>query len=178
MTKPFNPSLIVKHLRQLLQQKIISPHDYAVADALLWRCRAPGREDAQISYDRLAKLAGVGRTKAVAAVGKLRRLGLLLWEKSRLRVAWSLGFASRQWRNIYRWLAPSTEVAARPTNQEQVKKKDCLQKETCGLPRPQWGRPVPHPPIRTVAEQLAILSAADPGCALLAITRLEAANRR
>jgi hypothetical protein len=149
MTKP-NPIAVAKYLGQLLGLKILTPHDYAVGMTLLWRCRPPGRVEAQVSFDRLAKLAGVGRTAAVAAVRKLRDLGILAREKTRLRVAWSLGIASRQWRNIYRWFLPAdTAVASPPTDQVQVRKKDAHQQE-------RWlGRPLL--PIRTVEEQLALL---------------------
>src|SRR6516165_2857418 len=93
---------VAKRSRKLLRKGLITPHQYAVADALLWSCRAPGRDEAQISCHRLARLAGVGRSTAVEAVKRLRDLGVLTWRKTRLRVAWSLGVASRQGRNIYR----------------------------------------------------------------------------
>jgi hypothetical protein len=124
----FDPAPLAKRLRTLLRKGLITPHHYAVADALLWCCRAPGRDEAQISYDRLATLAGVGRSTAVAAVKRLRALGVLTWRKTRLRVAWSLGVASRQWRNIYRLLAgPHTESSERPTGSVQASKKDGIE---------------------------------------------------
>jgi hypothetical protein len=127
---PFNPAPAASRLRKLLRKGLITPHQFAVADALLWSCRAPGRDEAQISYDRLAKLAGVGRSTAVEAVKRLRDLGVLSWRKTRLRVAWSLGVASRQWRNIYRLLAgPFTESSEQPTDRVQASKKGGLEKE-------------------------------------------------
>jgi hypothetical protein len=124
----FDPVPSAKRLRKLLRKALITPHQFAVADALLWSCRAPGRDEAQISYDRLAKLAGVGRSCAVAAIRRLRDLGVLSWRKTRLRVAWSLGIASRQWRNVYRLLSgPCTEFAEQPTDSVQGSKKDCIE---------------------------------------------------
>jgi DNA-binding IclR family transcriptional regulator len=135
MPSPFDPAPSAKRLRKLLRKHLITPHQYAVADALLWSCRAPGRDEAQISYDRLAELAGVGRSTAVEAVKALRRLGVLSWRKTRLRVAWSLGIASRQWRNIYRLLTgPCTEFAGQPTDSVQASKKDCIEAESAGRP--------------------------------------------
>jgi hypothetical protein len=122
---PFNPARTASRLRQLLRNGLITPHQYAVADALLWSARAPGRDEAQISYDRLAKLAGVGRSTAAEAVKRMRALGVLSWRKTRLRVAWSLGVASRQWRNIYRLLGgPHTESSRQSTDRVQASKQE------------------------------------------------------
>jgi len=120
----FDATTVAKRLRTLLRKGRITPHQYAVADALLWSCRAPGRDEAQISYHRLAKLAGVGRSTAVEAVRRLRSLGVLSWRQTRLRVAWALGVASRQWRNVYRLAAgPHTESSMQPVSRVQASKK-------------------------------------------------------
>jgi hypothetical protein len=125
----FDPAPAAKRLRTLLRKGLITPHQYAVADCLLWSCRAPGRDEAQISYHRLARLAGVGRSTAVEAVKRLRDLRVLTWRKTRLRVAWSLGVASRQWRNLYRLLVgPHTESSQQPTDRVQARKKDCIER--------------------------------------------------
>jgi len=126
---PFDAAPLARRLRTLLRNGRITPHYYAVADALLWSCRSPGRDEAQISYDRLARLAGVGRSTAVEAVRRLRDLGVLSWRKTRLRVSWSLGVASRQWRNIYRLLAPRTESSDQPANRKQARKKEAHEQE-------------------------------------------------
>jgi hypothetical protein len=125
----FDATTVAKRLRTLLRKGRITPHQYAVADALLWSCRAPGRGETQVSYHRLAKLAGVGRSTAVEAVKRLRDLGVLSWRKTRLRVAWSLGVASRQWRNIYRVLTgPPTESSQQTADRVQARKKDCIER--------------------------------------------------
>ena len=53
-----------QHARRLLTARIITPHDYAVFDALLWRCRRPGRADLIATYAAVARLAGVCRDTA------------------------------------------------------------------------------------------------------------------
>src|SRR4051812_29415349 len=109
---PQEAKQISQRLNAACAAKAISPNTERVGRVLLWQCRAPDADEAQVSYTRLARLAGVGRTTAVAAVAELRKLGLT-WRKTRLRVSWAFGVASRQWRNVYRWIRPSTEVAPR-----------------------------------------------------------------
>lgn len=123
----FNPTATARTLQQLCRHGVITPHDLAVGMALLWSCRQPGAEACMVGFKRLAKLAGVGRTTAVEAVGKLRALGVLVREKTRLRVRWGLGIASRQGRNIYRWAALATEAAGRATDQMQGRKKEAFE---------------------------------------------------
>ena len=132
MTTPwnFNPTAIAGRLRKLRRARRITPAQHAIGDTLLWSCRAPGKDAAMVSYDRLATLAGVGRTTAVEAVRVLRGLGCLIREKTRLRVAWSLGTASRQGRNIYRWIAaPTTECTQRPTDQTLGRKQEARERK-------------------------------------------------
>jgi hypothetical protein len=144
-----NAVRVERHLQRLCRARIIRPHHLTVGLALLWNCRQPGREDAQVSYDRLAKLAGVCRRTAVDAVQLLCRLGVLAKEKTRLRVAWAFGTAIRQGRNIYRWLA-APECTPCATIQQQVSKKEAFEGGW-------WRGPRPQPPVRTVEEQLQLL---------------------
>jgi hypothetical protein len=53
----FNPVACSIQLRKLLGARKITPHEYAVGDVVLWRCRASGRDTAQVSYKRIAQLA-------------------------------------------------------------------------------------------------------------------------
>jgi len=123
---PFDPSPVAKRLRSLHRAGRLTHAEYAVADTLLWSCRAPGRDESQIGYRQLAKLARVAYSTVVAAVAKLVALGVMTKRKTRLRVAWSLGVASRQWRNIYRLIAvqpvPRTESDQRPAVSVKVSK--------------------------------------------------------
>jgi hypothetical protein len=68
---------MAQHGRRLLTARIISPTDYAVLDALLWRCRRPGRSDLAVDYRSIARLAGVCRDTAIGAVRKLADIGLI-----------------------------------------------------------------------------------------------------
>jgi hypothetical protein len=103
--------------------------------ALLWQCRGRDQHEACVSYDRLAAISGVSRTTVADAITRLRDLGVLAWRKTRLRIAWGAGIASRQWRNVYRWIAaPVTESATRTANKEQEKKK-CIEQAVTQLVR-------------------------------------------
>jgi hypothetical protein len=122
---PVNPVAVAKRLSALRRSGRIDALTCQVGLVLLWECRAPGRDEAQVSYARLAELTGIGITKTKEAVATLKRLGVLTWRRTRLRIAWGAGVASRQWRNVYLFLAPATEVAARPTDSRQLKKQRC-----------------------------------------------------
>ena len=67
--------------------------------SLLWSCRPPGRVEFQVSYDRIAQLAHCARSTVATALAKLRKLGVLSWRSTWLRV---LGRRVR-WRNAYRF---------------------------------------------------------------------------
>jgi hypothetical protein len=156
----FNPNTVAQRLQKLCRKRLIRPHHLAVGLTLLWSCRAPGRDAAQVSYTRLAELAGVGRNSAVEAVRRLRALGVLAREKTWLRVSWGLGIAIRQGRNIYRWIASASEFALWDASQVPVKKERRIERE--GEARP---RPLPKG-LRALNEALASLGA-----------RVAAANR-
>jgi hypothetical protein len=121
----FNPIPVTKRLDALCRARLIDPLIERVGRVLLWNCRAPDKDAAQVSYERLAELAGIGLTKTKKAVARLIALGVIAKQKTRLRIAWGGGIASRQWRNIYRFLAPATEVARRPTDTRQEKQRRC-----------------------------------------------------
>lgn len=104
------------HGRRLLTASILTPHDYAVLDTMLWRLRRPGRSDFAAPYKVIARLAGVCRDCAIEAVRKLELIGILAKQKTRVIVRWGRNraqIASRQAANIYVFHSPSTE-SARP----------------------------------------------------------------
>jgi hypothetical protein len=103
---------ISKRLGKLLQSGTISHREFAIGQALLWRCRPSGKAVATISYSALQKLAQVSRKVVAAAVAKLQRLGLLRALKFRVRVPWLGSTASRQAVSSYVLLAPDTEFPA------------------------------------------------------------------
>jgi hypothetical protein len=125
----FDPSRTAKQLDLLRRNGRISRVTNDVGRTLLWSCRANGRDEAQVSYDRIAKLARVARSVISPAIKELRKLGILTWKKTRIRVVWALGIANRQGRNVYRFvtLAPKPpaipESNQQPANKVQVSKK-------------------------------------------------------
>jgi hypothetical protein len=132
----------VRVLRQMKRRGVISKAVYCVGDAMLWSCRAPGKNAIQVSYDRLADLAGVSRRTAVEAVKQLVALKWLVKEKTRVRVSWAWGVAVRQGRNIYRWLA-TPECNLSTTNQQLERKKEA--NEVRG-----WRQRLLQPPLETL----------------------------
>lgn len=134
-----NPCLVSKRIRKLLRKRLITPHQYAVADALLWSCGRAGNPEIQVAYARLAELAGVAVSTAKAAIKELNRLGVLTWRRTRIRVKWR----SLVWRNIYRFLTESDET---PADCRPVKKGRGIEDALGQLFFPK--------PERTVAEQL------------------------
>lgn len=146
----FDPIAYQKTTRRLHRSGALTHAQFTVADVMTWSCRPKGEAAFQASYDRIAELAHVAHSTVVTAVARLKALGLLTWRKTRLRVVWSLGVASRQWRNVYTLTAPATESDHRPTDSQRERKQDAHERK-----RP-W-RGVFCLPIRTVEEQLAIL---------------------
>ena len=114
---PQQASRVAAHGRRLLTAKLLTPHAYAVLDAMLWRLRRPGRWDTAAPYITIARLAGVSRDTAIEAVHKLVKLGVLTKEHRRVLVRWGANraqVASRQIANLYVFCAPSTESASPP----------------------------------------------------------------
>lgn len=108
---------IQKHARRLLTARILSPAEFAVCDALLWRCRAPGRSDLAVAYASIARLCGIAVSTTVGAVAKLVAIGIIAKTKRRVRVQWGRGlYASRQIANAYQFLRNSTGSDDQPTD--------------------------------------------------------------
>jgi hypothetical protein len=139
---PNSSTKTARRLRALHRSGRLSHAHYAVADALLWSCGTADNPYIQVSYDRLAQLAGVARSTVAEALRVLKKLGVLAWRQTRIRVKWR----SLVWRNVYQFLTGSDEWA---TESRPVKKTRGIEG---GL-----GRLGYHPPVRTVAEQLAML---------------------
>ena len=101
-----------RHARRLLTAGILTPHDYACLDVMLWRLRRPGHADLAAPYTTIARLASVCRDQAIRSVRKLVEIGLLTKRLRRVRVAWGRGgaaTASRQIANAYAFRPPATE---------------------------------------------------------------------
>lgn len=109
-----------QHGRRLLTARILTPHEYAVLDALLWRLRRHGRADFTATYDAIARLAGMCRDTAIAAVRKLVEIGIIQKIKRRVMVRWGRDralLASRQAANGYVF----TESAGQATDKGKAR---------------------------------------------------------
>ena len=112
---------IAQRVRLLRRQRLLTAHQAALADVLLWTARKPGSGLLAASLAVLARLAGQARSTATEGVRRLEELGLITRIRRRVRVAWiGGGQASRQIANAYRLLAPDTETAARPAREQSL----------------------------------------------------------
>jgi hypothetical protein len=114
---PQQAGSISKQLGRLLQTGAISHREYALGQALLWRCRGAGQGVARVSYTLLGRLAHVSRKVVAAGLRKLQELGIIQAIKCRVSVGW----ASRQAVSSYRLLPPSTEFPPAPVLTREVK---------------------------------------------------------
>ena len=108
---------VASRARKLLRARRLTPHDYAVLDALLWAARKPGTDTAVAAYSRLQRLAAVARSTVAKAVARLAELGLVNRLKRRVLVLWNNG--GRQWRqlsNAYRFRCESAAHTRVPAN--------------------------------------------------------------
>lgn len=136
---------IARRLRQLHRSGELSHAHYAVADALLWSCGKADNPYIQVSYDKLAELAGVARSTVALALKELKRLGVLVWRQTRIRVKWR----SLVWRNIYCFCTGSDDWATKERREEEKKER---RQQQGGLARLFY-----LPAQRSVEEQLALL---------------------
>jgi hypothetical protein len=110
---------IATRARQLLRRRLLTAHQYALLDTVLWAARRPGSATLIASLKVLARLAGQARSTVAEGIGALERLGLLQRVRRRVRVAWiGGGQASRQVANAYRLIVPDTESAAQPAREQ------------------------------------------------------------
>jgi DNA-binding Lrp family transcriptional regulator len=118
---PETAGKIARYARQLLANKVLTPHDFSVLNVLLWVCRRHGRRDLTVSYRDMARLANVSRDSAINSVRKLTDLGVLERVKRRIRVFWSHNrsqVASRQTANAYVFLPQNTGSRTSATDRE------------------------------------------------------------
>ena len=112
---------IALRARQLLRRRLLTPHQYALLDTVLWAARRPGSATLIASLKVLARLAGQGRSTVAEGISALERLGLLQRIRRRVRVAWiGGGQASRQVANAYRLLLPDTESGSQPAKEQTL----------------------------------------------------------
>jgi hypothetical protein len=92
--------------RLLRRKRLLTAHQAALLDVMLWTARKPGSGMLTASLAVLARLAGQARSTAAEGVRRLEELGFLQRIRRRVRVAWVGGAtASRQVANAYRLAA-------------------------------------------------------------------------
>jgi hypothetical protein len=113
---------IAARARHLLQRRLLTPHQYALLDTVLWAARKPGSATLIASLKALARLAGQGRSTVAEGIGRLEELGLLQRIRRRVRVPWiGGGQASRQVANAYRLLPLDTESNRQPAREQTLR---------------------------------------------------------
>jgi hypothetical protein len=114
---PYQAGAIAARIRLLRRQRVLTAHQAALADVMLWSARKPGSAVLTASLATLARLAGQARSTTTAAVRRLEELGLIQRIKRRVRVAWGGSIASRVVANGYRL----TETDARPAREQSLR---------------------------------------------------------
>jgi predicted transcriptional regulator len=101
---PNHAKRIAAYARGLKELRLLTPHDFAVLDAMLWTLREPGHAELEPKYADIARKAGVKRDAAINAVRKLVQFGLLTKAKQWVIVQWGRGRfqkEARQRPNLY-----------------------------------------------------------------------------
>jgi hypothetical protein len=101
---PNHAKRIAAYARGLRELRLLTPHDFAVLDTMLWTLRKPGEAVLEPSYADIARKAGVKRDAAISAVKKLVQFGLLTKAKQWLLVPWGRArsnLTARQRPNLY-----------------------------------------------------------------------------
>ena len=110
---------IATRVRVLRRRKLLTAHQAALADVMLWTARKPGSGVLAASLAVLARLAGQARSTVAEGIATLERLGVIQRVRRRVRVAWIRGGqASRQLANLYRLRPINTESGARPVREQ------------------------------------------------------------
>jgi len=111
---PNHAKRIAAYARGLRELRLLTPHDFAVLDAMLWTMREPGHAELEPKYADIARKAGVGRDTAINAVKKLVQFGLLTKAKQWVLVHWGRGrgnLDARQRPNLYTFTSFPLESA-------------------------------------------------------------------
>jgi helix-turn-helix protein len=101
---PNHAKRIAAYARGLRELRLLTPHDFAVLDAMLWTLRKPGEAELEPKYADIARKAGVSRDTAINAVKKLVQFGLITKAKQWVIVQWGRArrnLAARQRPNLY-----------------------------------------------------------------------------
>jgi Helix-turn-helix domain len=112
---PNHAKRIAAYGRGLRELRLLTPHDFAVLDTMLWTMRKPGEAMLEPSYADIARKSGVKRDAAINAVKKLVQFGLLTKAKQWLIVQWGRkrgNLNARQRPNLYTFTSFPLESAA------------------------------------------------------------------
>ena len=111
---PNHAKRIAAYGRGLKELRLLTPHDFAVLDTMLWTLRTPGHAELEPKYADIARKAGVKRDTAISAVKKLVQFGLLTKTKQWVLVQWGRArgnLTARQRPNLYVFTAFPLESA-------------------------------------------------------------------
>ena len=123
---PAEAGALADRARKLRGAREITPHEYALFDALLWSCRRHGTSTTRAAYSQLQRLAGVARATIAGGLEALERVGLIARTKARIVATGVNG--GRIWKqlpNTYRFLVSgakrpiSREFSGRPDSKPQ-----------------------------------------------------------
>ena len=132
--------------RKLLREGLLTHHQYALLDALLWSCRNHGSAIARVSYGQLQQRAHVARGTVATGLEVLIKLGLIQKIKHRLLAIGANG--GRVWKQLtssYRMIV----VTALPSfSRESTQQPDSKLKENIYLTH----APEPHAETTAQAE--------------------------
>jgi hypothetical protein len=135
---PYQAAQIARRGEKLLQRRLITAHQYALFQIMLWRARKPGSATLMASMRVLAQLAGQARSTVIEGLKRLEELGLIARIRRRARVVWLGSVASRVIANAYRMIAPDTETGRQAVSERRASKNYicCRGADRCGESRP------------------------------------------
>lgn len=105
---PEQVGAVMRFAGRALEVGTMTAKAHALLHAMIFRCRAPGCALLSASYPKLMKMAHSARDTVAKCLAQLEQLGVLRRTKTRVRVAWLGGTASRQGTNTYEILVPHT----------------------------------------------------------------------
>ncbi len=117
---PTQAGILAARVRSLRSKRLLTAHQAALADVLLWSARRPGSGLLMASLSTLARLAGQARSTATEGIRRLEELGLIQRIRRRVRVAWGGSIASRVVANAYRIVPADTETGGRPAREKPL----------------------------------------------------------
>jgi hypothetical protein len=122
---PTQAAYIAKKARKAVRAGLLTHHQFAVLETLLWDARPRGSDRVNAAYSFLQKLANVCRQTVSDAIRALEQLGLVRKIKHKTLRLWANG--GRQWQqrpNEYVFCCESTGQTEYPKEVIQILKID------------------------------------------------------